>query len=198
MSVIATAVRHLLAAGVTGEALVAAIADMEASQPEQDTRSTGAKRQQRYRERVAERNEASQNVTRDDDVTPTPSLDKEIPPKPPKENNPIPVCDTLTRKAAGFGPPQQVERPLWNEFCAQRKKPLSRTAFSRIQTTLNEAAEVGWPPGEIVARSIASGWETVFIPKEPRNGNRTANHRYARPDRSSEIDDAARNLGFSG
>jgi len=33
MSVIATAVRHLLAAGVTGEALVSAIADMEASRP---------------------------------------------------------------------------------------------------------------------------------------------------------------------
>lgn len=33
MSVIATAVRHLMAAGVTGEALVAAIAEMEAAQP---------------------------------------------------------------------------------------------------------------------------------------------------------------------
>ena len=32
MSIIATAVRHLMAAGVTGEALVAAIADMEANQ----------------------------------------------------------------------------------------------------------------------------------------------------------------------
>lgn len=45
MSIIATAVRHLMAAGVTGEALVAAIADMEAqvraarTVPAEDNRS---------------------------------------------------------------------------------------------------------------------------------------------------------------
>ena len=42
MSVIAVAVKHLIDAGVTGDALVTAIAEMEAAQ---DTRSTGAKRQ---------------------------------------------------------------------------------------------------------------------------------------------------------
>ncbi len=33
MSIIATALKHLIAAGVTGDALVAAVADMEAAQP---------------------------------------------------------------------------------------------------------------------------------------------------------------------
>jgi hypothetical protein len=184
-------------AGTPMEGILLALEAVEArdnAAAEKRAKAAARKQAQRDRER-----DSHATVTGQDGDSPvfTPSLDKEIPPKPPKENNPIPVCDTLTRKAAGFGPPEQVERPLWNEFCAQRKKPLSRTAFSRIQTTLNEAAEVGWPPGEIVARSIASGWETVFIPKEPRNGNRTANDRYNRPNRSSEIDVAAGNLGFS-
>ncbi len=88
MSIIAVAVRHLMAAGVTGEALVAAIAAMEAESPATDTRSTGAKRQQRYRERVAERNEASQSVTSDVIVTPSPF------PAPPNENNLTPPTHT--------------------------------------------------------------------------------------------------------
>lgn len=84
MSVLAVAVKHLVALGMSGDALAAAIAEMQAAE---DTRSTGAKRQQRYRDRLAERdaerNEASQTVTRDASVTPPPVLDKEIPPQTP-------------------------------------------------------------------------------------------------------------------
>ncbi len=51
MSVIATAVRHMMAAGVTGDALLQAIAEMEnAIRAEPKPRSSGAVRQQRYRE----------------------------------------------------------------------------------------------------------------------------------------------------
>ena len=58
MSVIATAVKHLIAAGVTGDALVTAIADMEsAANP---ARSKGAERTARWRERTKQ---ASQSVT---------------------------------------------------------------------------------------------------------------------------------------
>ena len=56
MSIIATAVRHLMAAGVTGEALLAAIAELEEQvRAEPKPRSAGAIRQERYR-----RNKASQ------------------------------------------------------------------------------------------------------------------------------------------
>ena len=50
MSVIAQAVKHLLAAGVTGDALVAAIEDMEAADANEP--SNGAVRQGRYRRRL--------------------------------------------------------------------------------------------------------------------------------------------------
>jgi hypothetical protein len=52
MSVIATAVKHLMAAGVTGDALLAAIEDIEAQLAnEPKPRSAGAIRQARYEER---------------------------------------------------------------------------------------------------------------------------------------------------
>lgn len=90
----------MLAAGMSHEAIVSAVADMEASLPVIDNRTMAAKRQARYRERVTERNETSRNVTSVTDVTPTPSLDKESFPQTPfKEINPIPVRDTRTRGA---------------------------------------------------------------------------------------------------
>lgn len=47
---------------------------------------------------------------------------------------------------------------------------------------------------EAEGHSDPAAWLTAAV--ETRNGNRTANNR--RPNRSSEIDDAARNLGFGG
>ncbi|MEO9131931.1 MAG: SGNH/GDSL hydrolase family protein [Sphingomonas sp.] len=62
MGIIATAIDYMIAAGITGDALVSAVADMEAAV---DTRSPAARRQARYRARRANRNAASQSVTRD-------------------------------------------------------------------------------------------------------------------------------------
>lgn len=60
MTIIAAALRELMAAGVTGDALVTAVERIEiASEPR---RTPGALRQQRYRER----HKASQSVTSDD------------------------------------------------------------------------------------------------------------------------------------
>ncbi len=58
MGAIATALKHMLAAGMDEAAIVAAVADMEANMPKQ--RSSAAIRQERYR-----RNKASQSVTSD-------------------------------------------------------------------------------------------------------------------------------------
>jgi len=74
MSVIATAVRHLMAAGVTGEALLAAIAELEEQvRAEPKPRSAGAIRQERYR-----RNKASQ-VTECDAGDAQPALSRPLP-----------------------------------------------------------------------------------------------------------------------
>ena len=56
MSIIATAVRHLLAAGVTGEALVQAIAEMEAAQPKSDPVADKRRAYDRERKRAAKIN----------------------------------------------------------------------------------------------------------------------------------------------
>jgi len=79
MTVIATALKHLLAAGVTGDALVTAISELEAAAMEDAKyaprpRSKGAERQARYRDK--ERHKASQSVTSDgSDVSSPPPND---------------------------------------------------------------------------------------------------------------------------
>lgn len=62
MGIYASALKHLIAAGVTGDALVTAIADMEESQGK--SISSAALRQRRYRERNALRN-SDESVTSD-------------------------------------------------------------------------------------------------------------------------------------
>jgi hypothetical protein len=85
---IAVAVKHMLAAGMDADAIVAAIAEME-SQPK--PRSKGAERTRRWRE-----NMASQNVTCDagDVCDEGVSPDKESPQTPKKiTSSPIPFSD---------------------------------------------------------------------------------------------------------
>ncbi|MFK4794933.1 hypothetical protein, partial [Sphingobium sp. ZW T5_29] len=77
MSVIASALKHMLAAGMPADAIVAAVAEMEeglrALLPDAtDTRSRAAIRQARYRDNL--RNKASQYIT---DVTPVTESDAE-------------------------------------------------------------------------------------------------------------------------
>jgi len=106
------------------------------------------------------------------------------------------ATSALARKAGGFGPPDGVNLEAWNVFCAQRKKGITEIAYGRMLATLAECATAGWPPGEIVARSIEKSWETLYLPTEHRNGNGTANG-HGRPHRrADEIDDAAVALGF--
>jgi hypothetical protein len=44
--------------------------------------------------------------------------------------------------------------------------------------TIAEAADVGWPPGELFERAVERGYETIFTPNEKRNvPHRPANDR---------------------
>lgn len=90
MSVIATALKHLMAAGVAGDALVEAVAEMElALQPK---RSPGADRTARWR---AKRHGDVTSVTGDGDPSPP------LPPFPPAPPNPpiSPPTDQKTSRA---------------------------------------------------------------------------------------------------
>lgn len=175
MSVLAAALRHMLAAGMDQEAILAAVSEMErmlrAEAANDIGPSKGALRQRRYEER--KRQKASESVRNDagpseDDASP--SLDKEKSPTPPKEIKPTPgVVTALARKAGGFGPPDGVPLDRWNALCQQRKKPVTEIAYNRMCKTLREGVEAGWPPGELVERSIERGYETVFVPKEQRH-----------------------------
>lgn len=111
MTVIATALKHLMAAGVTGDALIAAIAEIEAAlpgaQPAEPTRSKAAIRQERYR-----RNKASQNVTNgitnvtqdNENVTSDAERNTGPLPLPPNDlisNPPTPAPEKTTPRARG-------------------------------------------------------------------------------------------------
>ena len=70
MGVIATALQHMIAAGMPAEQVVRAVAAMEMVS---DTRSAGAKRQARYRERNKESSAAASLAGRDE-IDPAPLL----------------------------------------------------------------------------------------------------------------------------
>src|SRR5689334_8025991 len=70
MGVIATALQHMIAVGMPGEQVVRAVAAMEVAS---DTRSAGAKRQARYRERNKGASMATACV-REDDMESAPLL----------------------------------------------------------------------------------------------------------------------------
>jgi hypothetical protein len=70
MGIIATALQHMIAAGMPGEQIVRAVAAMEVAT---DTRSAGARRQARYRERNKEASMATA-AARDDDMESAPLL----------------------------------------------------------------------------------------------------------------------------
>lgn len=179
MSVIATAVKHLLAAGVTGEALVEAIAEMEADvRAEPKARSAGAIRQERYREK--RRNEASQTsltVTCDEsDVSPSLS-------RPPNENNSNPPTHThpeetpRARKADPFPCPAWCEPNVWADLKRNRKtKRLTNTetAHRRFVADVLAMADDDWPPGKLVEAIAAKGWGGAHDPREdtPPNDRR--------------------------
>lgn len=90
MSITAAVVRELLAAGVTGDALVMALERIELAE---DRRSSAAKRQAAYRAR-----KDAESVTRDAYVSP-----KEIPPTPPKEITPSTSLRSETQNAGARG-----------------------------------------------------------------------------------------------
>lgn len=99
MSMIATAVRHLMAAGVTGDALIQAIADMEAAQPKD---AAADRRRERDREYQAAKRASRRQISADSaDSADSPSLSPS-----PKENisNPHPHThpEIKTRARKGY------------------------------------------------------------------------------------------------
>lgn len=162
MSLIATAVKHMIAAGMDADAIVAAVADMEAEIT--PTKSKGAERQARYRER----NKTSQSVTSDDsDANPSPlcpPLDKETPPTPPKEINPPPISPQP------FPRLPIADAGLWADFLKNRKAkrlPNTATAHERLKRDLAAmASQTGWTEAAIFRACVERGWGGIYDPTD--------------------------------
>ncbi|NII59825.1 hypothetical protein [Sphingomonas aerolata] len=188
MSVIATAVKHLLAAGVTGDALVAAIADMEANAPAPVVVEAGPSKAALRQRRYAERQKASATVisdVSDASVTesvsePAPSPPPLLPPQtPPITPPPLPHpegfnASTRKARASAWPCPDGVDPQHWADVLANRKsKRLANTstAFAGILRDIEKFSDEEWPPGRIVQHAAERGWGAIFDPR-PQNGNR--------------------------
>ncbi len=200
MSVIASALKHMLAAGMDHDAILAAVAAMEeeiANAPR--PRSAGAIRTERWRKNKA--SHASQSVTCDDgdaDVTLTPSLDKEKSPRPPKEINLIPegdasvhegdpaglpisvkvalaiaTCQAIGRIKPPFTLPVRIPAEPWADFVAMRlriRKPMTDRAKELAVRELDRLAAAGWPPGDVLNHSTMNSYQGLVPPKGRNHG----------------------------
>lgn len=133
---IAAVVRELMAAGLTGEALVEAIERIEAAQA--PVRSSAAERQKRYRER---QKSVTRDVTRNE-------VTQKVSPTPPSKNNP-----PSAPKGASVPPPGEAEalaRCLaeWNavaDRCGLPKaKSLTDTRRRQLRARLKAHGEPGF------------------------------------------------------
>ncbi|WP_134094086.1 hypothetical protein [Novosphingobium sp. PhB55] len=174
MSLIATAVKHLIAAGVTGDALLAAIAELETQvRAEPKPRSAGAARTQRWRENKRLNASQTSHVTAGDGCDEgdgEPSL-----PRLPNENNSNPstpthpeeksrASDAGTHEAAGTDPvlpaPGADPEPAAGEQPAKPKRTVSKPlpmpdAWEPVLTAAAQQIVDGWPPGMLERERMA-------------------------------------------
>lgn len=177
MSVIAMAVKHLIAAGVSGDDLVSAIADMEAEMQESEpARSSAAERQARYRARKKEEETVTRDVTLRNSVTNvTQKEEKEKRIKKEKEEPPSPKENPPKggQKKGGFPLPEGLDPEIWEEFRKHRREKravLTPTAEKRALAKLERMRASGTDPTEAVRQSLENGWTGIFEPKEKANG----------------------------
>lgn len=190
----------MLAAGMPADAIVAAVAAMEAEVAATPRpRTAGAIRTARWRENKA--SHLSQNVTCDDrdvSVTLTPSLDKETSPRPPKEINlnpegdaspceadpigfpvalrialAIATCQAIRRIKPPFVLPPEIPAQPWADFVAMRnriRKPMTDRAKQLAVIELGKLAADGWPPGDVLNNSTMNSYQGLVPPKGRNHG----------------------------
>jgi len=186
MSIIATAVKHLIAAGVSGDDLVRAIAEMEAELPA--ARDAAADRR-REKDRIYQANKRRQKSAEsadsadEGDDTPFPAPAPSFPPDP--QTNPTPTHthgDDISRaRKADFPKPDWADAQVWADFLANRKRKRlanTATAHKRFLADIAALADEEWPPGRLLEHAVARGWGAIFDPR-----NRNEHHVANRPDR---------------
>jgi hypothetical protein len=162
--------QEMIDAGAPMPAIVVAVRALEAEQDKLAAkREQAAERKRRQRER-----DSHVTVTGQSQDKPL-SLDKEIPPRPPKEINPNPGSDTRPRKADPFSVcPDGCDPRHWQDFQANRKtKRLAKTetAYLGVLRDLQKWADAEWPPGRILQFAVERGWGAIFDPRKSLNGS---------------------------
>lgn len=162
-------------------------------------RSSGAKRQARYRARqkaAAEESDVTRDIT-DGDVPP-PSLS-------PNEyiSNPHthpPETQTPARaRPDDFPCPDWADAEVWRDLKRNRKtKKLTNTptAHKRFIAAVEGMADDDWPPGKLIEEIVAKGWGG---PHDPRGDRKQQNDRpaYQKPDNRDGVAKALdRRLGL--
>ena len=191
MSLIATAVKHLLAAGVTGDALVAAIADLEACAPSSTVDVSAARRRERdaayQAEKRALRKTSSRRQTSADSAD-----DADSPPPNDIYSNPPPLSPDAShpprgraRQAGAFPKPDWADGQVWSDFLANRKTkrlPNTATAHRKLLADIERIADAAWPPGRLLSVATGKGWGAIYpsiktLDDENRNGQRNQHDR---------------------
>ncbi len=212
MSTIATALKHMLAAGMPHDAIVAAVAEMEAAMPAAvDPVAERRRAYDRERKRNIKRNSTG--------IPPAPVETAEsaenAPPSPPpndnKSNPPTPAPEKTTPRAKAeahvaawwawrvkhpFPRPYWAAPQPWSDFLTNRKrKDLANTvtAHKRLLRDIEAAvARTGWPPGRIFEACVEQGWGAIYDTDEMKaaiNGNGNgSNRRGAGPGRAGGHD----------
>ncbi len=179
MSVIATALKHLIAAGVSGDDLVRAVAEMEAAQPAKvDPVAEKRRAYDRERKRNAKRNSTGipPESAESTESAETPSLSR-----PPNENNSNPPTHThpecvspRARKADPFPKPDWAETQVWADLKANRKAkrlPNTPTAYTKFIRDIDQWIGDEWPPGRVLEAIVARGWASAqYDPREAQHG----------------------------
>lgn len=176
MTVIATALKHLMAAGLTGEALVAAIEEIEnevaAQRPIDESAARRREKDRAYQANKRAERRQNRQISADsaDDADAVPkerhsNLSSE-PKGSSEDTNPA-------RKANPFPRPEWAEPQVWSDFLANRRKRRmtnSATAYSQFLSDVERIADDEWPPGRLLAYAAGKGWGSINDPREKRNG----------------------------
>lgn len=176
MSIIATALKHLIAAGVAGDALVDAIADIEAQMVTTDPVAEKRRAYDRERKRAAKAAQSTgippESAESTESADAALSLDK----SPPDPQKLIPIRGvniTRAREAGPFPRPDWADPQHWIDFLANRKRkslPNTATAHKRFLADIEKWTDDEWPPWRLLEHAAAKGWAAIYNPRESDNG----------------------------
>lgn len=195
-----------MAAGVTGEALVAAIAEMEAAQPK-DAAAERRRAWDRERKRKAKDAANSTGIPLESaesaETSSLPLPPNEYisnPPTPTHPDRDTPPARKAARFPSAFPCPAWADEPVWADLLKNRKAkrlPNTATAHRKFVQAVEVMADEAWPPGRLLEAIVARGWAGAYDPRENRNDRPVQSSQSASGYRASAARPADNRDGFT-